>query len=68
VPTTVSKKARRSATKTPAVVMKKTQEKVIKMTAKGAKDQNAFTKAASDFEMLSRLAKQTGAKIVITFE
>ena len=68
VPTTVSKKNRKSATKNSTVVAKKTEEKVIKVTAKGAKDQNSFTKAASDFEMLSRLAKQTGAKIVITFE
>jgi hypothetical protein len=68
VPTTVSKKARRTTAKTPVVVTKKGEVKVIKVTAKGAKDQNAFTKATSDFEMLSRLAKQTGAKIVITFE
>jgi len=68
VPTTVSKKNRKSATKNSTVVAKKMEEKVIKVTAKGAKDQNSFTKAASDFEMLSRLAKQTGAKIVITFE
>ena len=68
VPTTVSRKNRKSAVKNSAVVAKKTEEKVIKVTAKGAKDPKAFTKAASDFEMLSRLAKQTGAKIVITFE
>ena len=52
--------------------MKPQQTNVVKVEAKEAKTKmpkmNKIAKMSSEFEMLSKLAKETGAKIVITFE
>ena len=67
VPTTLSTKNRR-----PKSAMKPQQTHVVKVEAKSAKTKMSkmgkISKMSSEFGMLSKLAKETGAKIVITFE
>lgn len=61
VPTTLSTKNRRSL-----VTLKNPTKKVVRVNK--VKTTPSFEKISSEFEMLSKIAKQTGAKIVITFE
>ena len=67
VPTTLSTQNRR-----PKSAMKPQQTNVVKVEAKAAKTKmskmSKISKMSSEFGMLSKLAKETGAKIVITFE
>jgi hypothetical protein len=67
VPTTLTTKNRR-----PKAAMDNPQTNVVKVGAKAAKmkmpKMGKTAKMSAEFEMLSKLAKQTGAKIVITFE
>ena len=67
VPTTLSTKNRR-----PKSAMQPQQTNVVKVEAKAAKTKmskmSKISKMSSEFGMLSKLAKETGAKIVITFE
>lgn len=65
-PTTLSTKTRRGKSEIQA-----TKQNVVKVSTKQPKPEvkeTKFAKMTSEFEMLSKIAKQTGAKIVITFE
>ena len=67
VPTTLSTKNRRTKT-----AMKNQPETLVKVKTSQPKvkvaTETKISKMSTEFEMLSKLAKQTGAKIVITFE
>ena len=67
VPTTLTTKNRKSKT-----AMKPQPSNVVKVETKSPQTKmtkmGKMSKMSSEFEMLSKLAKQTGAKIVITFE